>query len=68
MAKAKAPKSDNLRYYMRNAYEEFSELLKKEILRTRPKDIKTIHMIDDAMKEVFIREFGKDPGGMMEPE
>lgn len=61
--KTNVPKKSILQDYMRDAYEEFSELLLSEIQRQSPQGHKTVKTVKSALKKVIEDHFGKDPGG-----
>jgi hypothetical protein len=47
-----------LKDYMRNAYEEFAELLYEELYRKNAKQHKMVGEVKAAMKRVMTKEFG----------
>jgi hypothetical protein len=60
MKRVQKPPKSILHDYMRDAYEEFAELLWREIQKDNPKS-KATEMIKKAMKKVMKDHFGEDP-------
>jgi len=60
MKRKEKPRKSILHDYMRDAYEEFAELLWREILKNNPKS-KSTDMIKKAMEKIMREHFGEDP-------
>jgi len=55
-----APQKSILKDYMRDAYEEFADLLCEELRKVYPRDRRTTEKVKEVMKKIMEREFGKD--------
>lgn len=60
------PRKFYLKECMRDAYEEFAELLCEELYRKDPKKIKMVKEVKAAVDRVIKKEFGEDPGGLID--
>jgi len=64
-AKPRKAKKSILHDYMRDAYQEFADLLCREIYESNPKS-KAPGIIKEAVEKIMREHFGEDPGGGLE--